>query len=86
MTVAAYDPEAMAFPGVTGCFPAVGYHGSTPDLDDQIAYGKTGFIGHAHEIAMGPTRAMIIHHVGNFRQQQTFRLEDPLGFFQKRWI
>lgn len=86
VAVAADDPEAMPLPCMMGRLPAIRNHRSISDLDDQVAHSKTGFIGHAHEIAMGPPGPMVIDHVGNLRQQQAFRLEDAPGFLQERWV
>ena len=37
----------------------------------------TRFVRHPHEIAVRPSRPVIVHHVGDLRQQQPARLQHP---------
>lgn len=57
-----------------GLFPFGGNHWTSADLDDQVADGETGLFRHPHEIAVRPLRLVIVHHVGDLREQQAVRL------------
>ncbi len=66
--------------------PLVRGHRPGAHLNDQIADRKPRVCGHGHEIDVRPSGTVVVHHVRDLRQQQTFRFQDPLRLFEERRI
>jgi hypothetical protein len=73
IAIAANDPEAVSLARVMSFLPFGRDHRADADLDNLVADGKSGFLRHPHKVAMRPLGAVVIHHVGDFGEQQAAR-------------
>jgi hypothetical protein len=66
------DPKTVTLSCVMSFLPFGRNHRPIANLDNQVAHGESSLFSHSHEVAMRPFRFVVVHHVRDLCQEQSF--------------